>query len=661
MSPLVPKSRTVAAVVATALLLGAHASVCWRLVGGASGIATPYPILRDDHTFNYYAAVQSRSYLKQAASTAGYDPFFMAGHAKSIIFPSSSTLAEVVVFLFGSDRPERAYKLFVVLAAALAPVFFWRAALVWTGRPNVGLLAVALYLIYFWTDWGILHLLHGMVAFMLSAPLALLTLGTMVRYVRSVATPDADESASLVPSVAFRRRLRLACHWLAMTVATAFCCMTHVVSPIVMAPAFVAAFVVRRRAIGRAGWIAALVAAGLVIAFNSFWLVPGLLLLGTKGDSTSGFVNPNVVERLLEPFTVSPPIQATVLLLAPLGLWSWRRTDRLAMTTLAAALAWVWFLSFPAGWIRSLDSLQAGRNTEYLYCWGALPAAICVVDLLSIVLRRAPRPLALGAWIAVLGLGAWGFGPKVYENVHTLWTASVPALPTRMPGHLRYLVDLLKRHTQPGERLLFEDCNKGVHLGDRKLDDPFGPYRLAPMLPLETGLEVIGGPYLYTHQKTNFSQFGDGRFLEVDGIDAERFAEFAKWYDLTWIVCWSPRAWKFCLDHPELVEVVERQGRTPHGFLVGRIRRQGDPTVLGAAKVRAEAGRIHVSDARAEDGVLVLRYHWTPLLCADPAVEIGKYPIPEDPVPLIRIDNPPAEFTIRLDPWSLAKTHPADE
>ena len=50
-----------------------------------------------------------------------YDPTFMAGHAKSIIFPPSATLSELVVAAFGRDRPELAYKLYVLVSVVAIP------------------------------------------------------------------------------------------------------------------------------------------------------------------------------------------------------------------------------------------------------------------------------------------------------------------------------------------------------------------------------------------------------------------------------------------------------------------------------------------------------------------------------------------------------------
>ena len=68
----------------------------------------------------------TRSFLKSSWTTAGYDPSFMAGYAKSVVFPSSSTLPELVIAAFGGNHPEFAYKMYVLVSAAAVP---WLIAL----------------------------------------------------------------------------------------------------------------------------------------------------------------------------------------------------------------------------------------------------------------------------------------------------------------------------------------------------------------------------------------------------------------------------------------------------------------------------------------------------------------------------------------------------
>ena len=46
----------------------------------------------------------------------------MSGYAKSVVFPSSSTLPELVIAVFGGEHPELAYKIYVLVSLLPCPV-----------------------------------------------------------------------------------------------------------------------------------------------------------------------------------------------------------------------------------------------------------------------------------------------------------------------------------------------------------------------------------------------------------------------------------------------------------------------------------------------------------------------------------------------------------
>ena len=97
----------------------------WRM-GGLAGLTNGWPLWRDDHPLYFHSALVTRSFLKDSWTTAGYDPYFMAGYAKSVVFPSSSTLPELVDRGVRRRRPELAYKIYVLVSAAAVP---WLIAL----------------------------------------------------------------------------------------------------------------------------------------------------------------------------------------------------------------------------------------------------------------------------------------------------------------------------------------------------------------------------------------------------------------------------------------------------------------------------------------------------------------------------------------------------
>ena len=170
-SPARPRAEVRAAVrpqgpfLAVVLLLSlgiAHDFAIWKGMGGLEGLTNGWPLWRDDHPLYYHSALVTRAFLQQSATTAGYDPAFMAGYAKSVVFPASSTLPELVVWGFGGDRPELAYKLYVFGSAAALPWLMALAAAAWRLRARAAALSVLLFLMYIWTDFPINYAAFGM-------------------------------------------------------------------------------------------------------------------------------------------------------------------------------------------------------------------------------------------------------------------------------------------------------------------------------------------------------------------------------------------------------------------------------------------------------------------------------------------------------------------
>ena len=60
----------------------------------------------------------------------------MAGYAKSVVFPSSSTLPELVVAAFGGERPEFAYKIYVLVVGRGGSLVGRAGVRVWRVPPR---------------------------------------------------------------------------------------------------------------------------------------------------------------------------------------------------------------------------------------------------------------------------------------------------------------------------------------------------------------------------------------------------------------------------------------------------------------------------------------------------------------------------------------------
>ena len=629
------RGRGAWAAAASIVVLGlVHGALIWAGLGGLAGLTNGWPPLWGDHGLQFHHAVLASEFLRTTGTTAGYDPSFMAGYPMSILTLPSSTVGELFVLAFGKARSAFASKLYLLVAATLLPGLMAAVPLVMRARPGASVIAVALYLAYFWTDFPFYYVMVGMIAYAVSVPLGLLTVGALAAYL-----------ARGGPG-----------RWLGAAAACAGVFLIHPTSPMLVGPAGLAAYVVaavRARRGGRpmpaSRHLGLWAMVPLVLAVNAFWFVPGVRLASTLGATDFAFVHPeSTVGRLAAIFTEEEPIQAVLIALAPVGLVVLARRDAVAAAGLAGFMASGFGWGYLAGAFRSLDLLQPGRHTYALYAGACVAGGIGLGEVL--VRLRSARVPRLDRWAAVglTLLGVRMFGPSVSSQSlqPMLWGPEFPLM-SRPPTRFLDLIDRLRRRVRPGERLLYEETG----LGDEGPRDPFNGRHYSPILPHLLGVEVIGGPYLHIHLKTNFTQFGEGKLFGDPDWGRDRFVRYARLYRPAAIACWSPKARAFCSANPDLVKVVDDDGT----LLIGRVLGFEGAAARGQAEVTASPNRIEVKDAVAgDDGLVVLRYHAAPHLASEPPVEIVPVTLEDDPVPFIafRPIGQTVVFRMRPAPWS---------
>ncbi|MGZ3414537.1 MAG: hypothetical protein ACXWNX_12915, partial [Isosphaeraceae bacterium] len=210
----------------------------------------------------------------------------------------------------------------------------------------------------------------------------------------------------------------------------------------------------------------------------------------------------------------------------------------------------------------------------------------------------------------------------------------------------------IKRHVKPGERMLYEEG--GFDLPG--VPDPYQRGRFSGLLPEWTGVELLGGPYLHAALTTNFTQFGEGALFGSANWDRDHFVRYARLYRPAAILCWSPRARRFCRSNPDLVQIVDDDGMVVIGRVLGF---EGD-AIGGSARVTAEPGRLRVREmSPGVDGSILLRYHSVPSLRARPPVPLEHRFEEGDPVPFILLRPPSGTHEVELEmvgpfsvPWS---------
>jgi hypothetical protein len=584
----------------------------WIGIGGYAGLNNGWPIWRDDHPLYLHSAIVTRDFLRLSHTTAGYDPSFMAGYAKSVVFPASSTAPELVVAAFGGNRPERAYKIFVLLAAAAPPWLIAASCRLLGVRGWTASLAVLLGALQVWTDWPINYVMFGMLPYFLGVPMALLATSAFAAYL------DRRTTGA----------------WLLATAAASLAFLVHLTTAMLIAPAALVAYVAASWRRGEGQPMRLLVHLGVwlipvvVLAVNGFWWYPGVFLGSTKGDSSFAFSHSNewVIERLANIAWKESPAQVLLLGAGIPGLVILLRRPGVAGAALlgfcAAGMAW----GYLAGAIAALDFLQPGRHTFALYEGLAIASAVAIVE----AIRRRGDGLARWLAIAWVLFGVRALGPALVGSVQLQLYSREPFLSSRPSPRLIWVAERVAKHVKPGERLLYEEGGKDL----AGIADPYQRGRFSGLLAQPRGIELIGGPYLRAAVTTNFTQFGEGKLFGRADWDRDFFVRYARLYRPSAILCWSPHARAFCRANSDLIRILEDDGIV----MIGRVEGFGGDTIRGKAEVEAAPGRLRVTEMVPDpDGSVVLRYHFVPCQTTSPPVACEPEPLEGDPVPFIRL------------------------
>jgi hypothetical protein len=557
----------------------------------------------------------------------------MSGYPKSVVFPASSTLPELVVWAFGGARPERAYKLYVLVATALVPWLVAAGCLAWRLSAGASATAVLLFLAYLWTDFPINYASLGMVPYLLAIPLSLVATGAFGRFL------DAG---------GFGR-------WLIASALCSAAFLVHLTSAMIIAPAGAIAYAASRSGMGVRRHLGVWLLPAVVLALNAFWWLPALWLSGTKGASDFVFRHPEgALHRIVAIATGEAPIEAILAALGLPGLFATARRGRGLGAALWGFCLAGFFWGYLASDFRGLDFLQPGRHTYAFYAGLSVAAGAGFFAFLERLRPETLGRIRLDRWamIAAALIAVRILAVPLAASVRMRVAGPDPFLSSRPSATLLRLVDAVKRYTKPGDRVLYEESGFDV----QGIPDPYQHGRFSGLMPWRAGVELIGGPYLHAALLTNFTQFGEGRLFGVEDWDRDVFVKYARLYRPGLMVCWTPRARRFCQSNPDLATVLEDDGV----ILIARISGFEGDAIRGKADVTAEPGRLTVRAMAPDlDGTVVLRYHSVPSLQARPAVPVDATFEEGDPAPFIRLRPSPGVSEVELEmippvriPWA---------
>ncbi len=640
-----------------AIVFGVHSFQAVRLFPSLGSIMDPgSPVIVVDHAIHEYHGGLGARFFREAGTTWGYDPFFMAGYPETPVWDSSSN-PSILFDLIGGGGGYRPYKVGLLVASILTLAGVaggaWAAGL---GAWEVAAAAGLAWLV-FWVGFPIALWRSGLFAFVSASGGVALLLGLCVGF---------DRRPSRVG-------------WSALAATGAGLFFLHVTTPILAIGGLLAFTLTVAQRHGRRWHAAVLGAAMVAVLANLPWLATLWRFRGIRTGSGL-FMTTDSAWYLVGYFSETSVEGRTALVLLVLGtagLVAWCFTGRggAAAAFGGSIVVLIALTGLGSLWepTRTLEPLRFRVAFGFLL---AIPAGSSVVGLSGWLSRSAGGgwrgAIAAGlAWSA--SLGGWMVAEWPYFRATALTVAEHRPLVVGLKPEMTRLVEWIRANTDGSARILFED-----QLRLLEATDPESVHwtPLLPALLRPDDRMFIGGLYqtafIRHHRMAAFGDFqlGDRPIDEWTSAGVKRYSEI---YNVGWVVCWSPlsRFWFDRFEPAHRVATLPRYsspGRPAstnkheieamtraagpgvarramiegeRAYAIYRIDRPHSYFLKGKGRIVAFApNRVELADVEPEGGAIVLALHWLDTWRTDPPLTLRPEPVTPDPVDFLRIELP---------------------
>ena len=595
-----------------------------------AGLFNAAPIIDQDWGLHFHHLASLEAFWRQDRMVWGYNTFFMAGYPSNTIQDLSIKFFELAALGLSAFAltPIQWFKISAFLAMASVPWFTFFAARNFffaDDRKNLIALAAAfLATVYWWNSLPREMFFYGMIGFPAAAYLSVWGVSLFYRL------------ATCRESIAWVHM-----GWLLFATAVL---PLHVQSTIIFLPPIVALLVLAPHLLTMRLFLWSAAALLVTVFTNLAWLMPAL---EHRGDD----VSMTIVDQL-PLFASTNPFTFFLDYLGPQGFWTFRSPvlekgfrlvllvlgilgirrliqegDR-AAGILGSAIAGLFLLTYFGALVPFVRPWQPLRFKVPLDLFLAIPAGYAVVQWLSAGREARSKlvPVLLGCGLAIFAVNL----------IQTEATGRMQ-LRTRLNLPIAAVVDWIARETPADARVLFEES------GDETGFVYDGVY-LSSLLPRLTARQFIGGPINLYNDQHHFAEFHSGTMFKknVQTLSDEELRNYLRLYNIGAIVAFHPVSIERLRSIAGLVT-----GERQIGSL--RLMKVNQPLswfIKGEGAVRAGFNRLELSDLKGDE--IVLKYHWIEGLNAAPVTRIEPIKMADDPIPFIKLINPPARVILQV-------------
>jgi hypothetical protein len=597
-----------------------------------SGLLNDQPVIEQDWGLHFHHLKSMEGFWQSNGRLWGYNPFFMAGYPSNTIQDLSIKLFEILSLLLSGLglNPIQAFKLLVFIAMAAVPwIMFFTARNFFQGESFTevaSLVAAFLSTAYWWNSLPREMFFYGMLGFPSSSYFSLLTLSLFYRFLKS------EKSFSLIH--------------VGWVLAAILVLPLHLQTVLIVVLPALALLVV--------GWktlrvrVLLWLGAGIVgsILVNLIWLCP---VFTHQADDVS-----STMVAQLPLFSSADPLTFLKDYLRPAGYWTFRASYW------ENGLRWMLLI---VGWTGVVKLVRSERRDVGITMVCAVLTLFLLTYFGSLIpfvkgwqpLRfKVPYDLFLVLTSSYL-VGAWK-----YSGLSNLKPILIPTallcsaitfsvnliqsesknnmrLRTQVLPEVKEIVEWIRNEAPINGRVLFEES------GDETGFLYDGMY-LSSFIPHATGHQLVGGPINLYNDRHHFAEFHSGILFKRDimTFGDEELRHYFQTYNIGAIVTFHPQSVQRLLSVPQLVSLDRRLG----DLHLMKVNQPLNWFLKGEGNVEAGLNRIRCSNVEGDE--VVLKYHWTEGLAVNPPAKIEPQKILDDPIPFIKIIDPPAEFTLAI-------------
>lgn len=620
---------------AVVVIFAVHTLGLGRIHKPVEGIWNADPIVEKDWCLHFHHLQSQAEFWQTDGRLWGYNPYFMAGYPSNTIQDLSIKFFQALAVLTPGNERVRVFKLLVFLFTAALPWmafvagrnFFWDTP----ARQLIALTFALLGTACWWNSLAREMYFYGMVGFQVTCYFALLTTSVFYRLL-------TDRS---------RSKRNVVVWIICITLLPSL----HLMWAVIFVPIGAWVLLAHRKSCTRATLVAIGMGALVSAAVNWPWLGPFLAHL------ENSITEQLIAERMnrQEPFFSVDPwtffkdyctsdiyfafrtslwekgLRLGVLLLGVGGICTMYRTLHRDRGLIIGAVIGLLFCMTYWGSFSPIKGWQPMRFKIALDLWLALSAAYLTGYIAMTRYSRLYKML-LGS---CLGLSLTCL---VVNLVQTECQGKMRLRSGLSPVN-RELVTWAEQSTSPDARILFEES------GDETRFQYNGAF-LSSILAHVTGRQLIGGPSPYYNDRHHFANFRSGKLFgrDIATYSPSQLHSYCERYNIRYIIMFHPRsvqAFRNLGEHYPLTFSYQTKR-----FSCVELRRQSNWFITGRGHLEAKPNRIHCWDVEGNE--VVLKYHWVRQLVSQPDLRIEPLRVGDDPIPFIKIVNPPRQFTLRM-------------